>query len=186
MTKHTIIIVGASGYIGRPLFDKAKEKSTAYGTASKATDGLIGLQLDSPDDFDYELIKPSDTVLLAAAISAPDICAREHERAWSVNVTGTSEFINRVMKRGGRVIFFSSDTVYGEISDEFDEASPCDPSGEYAEMKREIEKQFLDNSLFKVIRLSYVFLRKINLQNIYRDVQNVVKKLRYFTHFIGL
>ena len=96
-------------------------------------------------------------MFLTAAISAPDICAREHDRAWAVNVTGTSAFITGAIKRGARVIFFSSDTVYGEREDEFDECATCNPAGEYAVMKREVEKRFFGNPSFKAIRLSYVF-----------------------------
>lgn len=155
-----ILIVGASGYIGKLLHKSSKSDCVAYGTSSTGTAELLPLRLDVPADFDYGLIQPSDVVLLAAAISAPDICAREHARAWAVNVTGTSEFITQVVSRGGRVVFFSSDTVYGERSNTFDETAESLPAGEYAEMKSEVEKRFLDNPLFKSIRLSYVFSRE--------------------------
>lgn len=155
-----MIIVGASGYIGSQLYKRARINNVVFGTSTTGANGMLLLPLDAPNEFDYEIIQPSDVVLLTAAISAPDICAREHERAWLVNVTGTSEFIANVMARGGRVIFFSSDTVYGERNDEFDEHATCNPAGEYAEMKQEVEKRFLGNPLFKVIRLSYVFSRE--------------------------
>jgi dTDP-4-dehydrorhamnose reductase len=158
-----IIIVGASGYIGsvlqkvvrRDLLDYA-----AYGTSSIGRDGLFPLRLDAPYNFDYGIVGSGDVVLLTAAISAPDICAREHDRAWSVNVTGTSAFISRAIDRGVHVIFFSSDTVYGEREDEFDENAVCNPAGEYAEMKREVEQRFAGNPSFKAIRLSYAFSRE--------------------------
>ena len=156
---YKLIVVGATGYIGKSLYADFITNSTVYGTSSAGADGLLCLQLNAPNDFDYEIIQPSDAVLLTAAISAPDVCAREHGRAWAVNVTGTSEFIARVMARGGRVIFFSSDTVYGERGDEFDERAACNPAGEYAAMKHEVEKRFLGDPLFKAIRLSYVFSR---------------------------
>ena len=155
-----LLIVGASGYIGSPLLKSAKVACDAYGTSSRYVTGLLSLRLERPDDFDYSLIQPADVVLLSAAISAPDICAREHDRAWAVNVTGTSEFIAKVMTRGGRVVFFSSDTVYGERGDAFDETAKSNPAGEYAEMKAGVEKRFLGNPLFKSIRLSYVFSRE--------------------------
>ena len=151
------IVAGANGYIGKPLLDSLSKKVMATGTGSKGTDNLLSLRLEAPSDFDYELIQPLDVVFFTAAISAPDICRREYSRAWEVNVTGTSEFIRRVMLRGARVVFFSSDTVYGERSINFDDTANCQPSGEYAEMKHAVEKMFLDDSLFKVIRLSYVF-----------------------------
>lgn len=155
-----IIVVGATGYIGAPLFSLAKMSCEAYGTSTAGSNTLIRLRLDAPDEFDYQIIQPSDVVFLTAAISAPDICAREHARAWVVNVTGTSGFITKVMERGGRVIFFSSDTVYGERDDEFDEQVACNPAGEYAAMKYKVERRFLGNPLFKAVRLSYVFSRE--------------------------
>lgn len=155
-----MIIVGASGYIGKPLHVRASIYNRVYGTATTGRDGMLPLCLDAPREFDYEAIQPLDVVLLTAAISAPDVCAREHDRAWAVNVTGTSEFISQVMARGGRVVFFSSDTVYGEKEGAFDEGEACKPAGEYAEMKHEVEKRFFGNPLFKAIRLSYVFSRE--------------------------
>ena len=154
------LTVGASGYIGNVLFTKARSCAESYGTSSTGSNGLIPLKLNDPNDFDYDVIQESDIIFLTAAISAPDVCAREYSRACAVNVTGTSEFINKVMARGGRVVFFSSDTVYGERNVQFDEQAICNPAGEYAEMKREVETRFLSNPLFKTIRLSYVFSRE--------------------------
>lgn len=156
-----MIVVGASGYLGEALYLGASDalRSHPIGTSSAGAGDLLKLQFDHPEEFDYSLVQPSETVLLTAAISAPDICAREHERARAVNVTGTSEFITRVIARGGRVIFFSSDTVYGERDDKFDEQAVCKPAGEYAQMKREVEQSFENEASFKTIRLSYVFSR---------------------------
>lgn len=154
------LIVGASGYIGKALLKCVNKNSHALGTSSSISDSLLCLRLDAPDEFDYGVIQPADTVFLTAAISAPDICAREHGRAWAVNVTGTSEFISKVITRGGRVIFFSSDTIYGERDEEVDEQVVCNPAGEYAAMKYEVERRFLGNPLFKAVRLSYVFSRE--------------------------
>lgn len=155
-----LIILGASGYIGRLLFSEASKIAPVLGTTSRPTDNLLRLRLDSPDEFNYEAVQNSDVVLLTAAISAPDICSREFERAYAVNVTGTSTFISRAISRGARIIFFSSDTVYGEKADEFDETSACNPAGDYAVMKHEVEKKFFGNPAFKTIRLSYVFSRE--------------------------
>lgn len=156
----TLFIVGAKGYVGSALFASANKAGSALGTSSSDGNALLPLRLDAPADFDYGKIHPGDVVLLTAAISAPDICAREHDRAWAVNVTGTSTFIQSVIDRGARVVFFSSDTVYGEREDEFDETAACNPAGEYAEMKREVEQRFAGYASFKAIRLSYVFSRE--------------------------
>jgi nucleoside-diphosphate-sugar epimerase len=156
----TAFVVGASGYIGGALLNRASERGAVLGTSSSGRGDFLALQLEVPSDFDYTKIHSGDVVFLTAAISAPDICAREYERAWKVNVTGTSAFISQVIDRGARVIFFSSDTVYGECIEAFDERRLCHPAGEYAAMKREVEHRFLRDSLFKVVRLSYVFSRE--------------------------
>lgn len=153
-----VLIVGATGYIGSKLFSCSKRKFTTLGTSTLGGNGFIRFSLESPEDFSWEsVIASGDTVVITAAISAPDICANEHERAWGVNVKGTASFIKKSINRGARVIFFSSDTVYGEHEQLFDESCPPKPAGEYAQMKYQIERIFQNNSSFKSIRLSYVF-----------------------------
>jgi dTDP-4-dehydrorhamnose reductase len=156
----SIIVVGAKGYIGRALFVNASRLGSAIGTSSSGGSDLMPLSLEEPHDFNFSKIRRGDVVLMAAAISSPDVCARENSRAWAVNVTGTSIFIERVVDQGARVVFFSSDTVYGERGAEFDERAPCNPAGEYADMKCAVESRFSISPLFKAIRLSYVFSRE--------------------------
>lgn len=153
----TIIIVGGSGYIGKKLVDQSKIKFPTKYTSSKPSQSALQLDLRSPSQFDYDVIEKGDTILLSAAISAPDVCSNEFDMAWSINVTGTIEFIENVISHGGRVIFFSSDTVYGEKVDKFDETATSNPAGEYAEMKHAVEKRFSSEPSFKAVRLSYVF-----------------------------
>lgn len=160
-----IFVIGATGYIGRVLLKDAKQICVSFGSSSSTNNGFIQVNLNSPSDFDYAVVGPDDVVLITAAISSPDFCARETEKAWSVNVKGTSEFISGVVKQGARVIFFSSDTVYGLRDDVFDESADCYPAGEYAEMKNEVEKRFSKNKSFKSVRLSYVFSREDKFTN---------------------
>jgi dTDP-4-dehydrorhamnose reductase len=152
-----VFVIGATGYIGHSLLKESNKYFLSYGTSSSESKDLIRLRLDASAEFDYDLIQSSDVIFMTAAISAPDICSQERDYAWAINVTGTSSFISKVMSRGARVVFFSSDTVYGERSDEFDETAACNPSGDYAVMKHEVEERFLGNPFFKTIRLSYVF-----------------------------
>lgn len=150
-------VIGGSGYIGKPLLKALGKQLEAYGTSSTGVDNLILLSLSEPDKFNFNPISKGDVVFVTAAISAPDICSRKYDYAWSINVDGTSHFISRVLKKGGRVVFFSSDTVYGEAEDTFDESACCIPVGDYARMKHEVELKFADDPLFKTVRLSYVF-----------------------------
>jgi nucleoside-diphosphate-sugar epimerase len=153
-------VIGGRGYVGAELFSSIPHGVIGLRTASSDLAGFLRLRLEAPQDFADLPIADGDVVFLTAAISAPDICAREYERAWSANVIGTSAFVSSAIDRGARVVFFSSDTVYGEREDEFDEKAACNPAGEYAEMKCEVEQRFSANASFKAIRLSYVFSRE--------------------------
>lgn len=154
-----VIVVGATGYLGKPLLAKAKTCGEAFGTSSIGTGCLHALRLDQPTDFDYRLVRPLDVVLMTAAISSPEVCSKEFDFAWKVNVAGTCEFVANVMGLGARVIFFSSDTVYGCVDMPFGEGLVSAPVGKYAEMKLAVETEFLAHPLFKSIRLSYIFSR---------------------------
>ena len=98
--------------------------------------------------------------MLLAAVSSPDICRAQYEMAYAINVTGTKQLIAECLRRDARVLFFSSDVVVGATDQPQNETMPVSPSGAYGKMKREIEVEFLNDSRFKVFRLSYVFSKE--------------------------
>jgi nucleoside-diphosphate-sugar epimerase len=152
-----ITVVGASGYIGAPLLQQAGP--SAKGTSSSGDGGLLSLDLERPSTFDYTQIDAGEVVLLLAAISSPDACTRQRDWVHSINVKGTSAFIEGALARGARVVFFSTDAVYGEQTSPFDETMEPSPVGAYAEMKFAVEQRFLGEASFRTVRLSYVFSR---------------------------
>ncbi len=151
------IVIGGRGYVGSAIYSKIPGHLIGLRTSSTNASDFIQVRLGSPEDFSSLPISRGDVIFLTAAISAPDICANEHDRAWAVNVIGSINLIIYAIDRGARVVFFSSDTVYGERDDDFDESAICNPAGEYAVMKRELEQRFDGIPFFKAIRLSYVF-----------------------------
>ena len=153
-----LVVIGATGYIGSALTAYAKEKGIqVIGTSSNGGMNKLPFQLSMPDKFDYGIINPGDAVLFAAAVSNPDACATDPERVRAINVTGSARAIERFISQGAHVVFFSSDTVYGETEQTVDENAYCNPIGAYAMMKRDIEQYFYEHALFKSLRLSYVF-----------------------------
>ena len=152
----SVVIIGASGYLGCALYKAARKFGLVIGT-SVSDDKFLRLSLDEPENFDYDVVNEGDIVYMAAGISAPGICSQEPERAWKINVEGTSAVISNVLSAGARVIFLSSDTVYGERDEEVGESASCRPEDDYAVMKREVEGRFAERTTFKAIRLSFVF-----------------------------
>ena len=180
-----IFIIGASGFLGAKLAIDIKNKSTGSGivpVSSRKYRSALLLDLRQADEFNYEDIKPFDFIIFLASISSPDACLNDYENAYKINVVGTIKFIERSLQRGARVLFFSSDNVYGESiseSDIFNEDSICRPVSAYGKMKHAVEEKFKVRNNFKSLRLSYVFsgddkysayIQKCSLENIVAEI----------------
>jgi len=164
----TLHIIGAKGNIGSRLVEKTEGKYDIRKVVSPARSHLfsvdsgyyvLNLAESGGLSYDFDTLKMGDTVAFTAAISEPSVCANQFQTALQVNVCSTGDFIYESLKRGCKVIFLSSDTVYGNVSGEFGEDGSVNPLGVYAEMKAVVEKRFLEYPLFKVLRLSYNFFK---------------------------
>lgn len=154
----SIFIIGSHGFIAQKLIeDLSKIETEIITTSSRNNDKDLYLNLTEPDTFDYSIIKKNDFILLLAAISSPDVCNQQYDFAYSINVTGTIKFIEKCLSQKARVLFFSSDIVYGQHENIVNENSECLPLGNYAEMKLAVERKFYAEKNFKIFRLSFVF-----------------------------
>lgn len=156
--KDRLVIAGADGYIGQRIQETFSGKQGLVLLSQGIRDGYLHMDLRETGKFDFRIIGSNDTVVLLAGISSPDFCSSNFKRAFEVNVTGTINFIEGCLSNGARVLFFSSDTVYGNSPDDNDEdVMPENPSGDYGKMKFLVEKYFSGEKGFKAFRLSYVF-----------------------------
>ena len=150
-------LVGATGNIGKRVVEKGGDEINVI--------SRFELKLDQRPlyyNFDSKSIggtsiKEGDVIIFAAAISEPSVVSAQFQKALAVNVESTGEFIETALGKGCKVLFLSSDAVYGDVETGFDESHPTNPKGAYAEMKAVVEKRFEGNSNFKVLRLSYNF-----------------------------
>lgn len=156
MTRQAYIL-GASGYVGEAIASGlAKRGFQTFGIGRY--DFLIKFDLAEPNVNALEAIKPDSFVVVASAISNPDICESRYDEAYLVNVVGTRLFISHALNKGCRVVFLSSDAVFAsEPEVTYDETSAVDPRFSYGKMKACVEHAFSGSPLFKTIRLSYVF-----------------------------
>jgi dTDP-4-dehydrorhamnose reductase len=153
-----VFVIGKEGFLaGKILSVELGPDFRVVPTSRNPFPGEVPLNLKQPDRFPYQLMKAGDVVLLLAGISSPDLCHTDQVSAYRVNVTGTCRFTDRCVDRGAKIVFFSSDTVYGESSELLDEDTIPIPVGEYAMMKHEVEKRFQAVKGFVSLRLSYVF-----------------------------
>ena len=154
-----IALIGSSGYIAEYILKRFTDDPAVESIlkVDRAPEADAYLDLQNAKDFDYSLLDEIDYIVFTAAISGPDKCAEEFDACWEINVTGTCSFIREAIDRNCKVLFFSSDAVFGDIPGEiYTEESVTDAFTPYGRMKKAVEDEFRNDSLFKAIRLSYV------------------------------
>lgn len=158
-----VAIIGSSGYIAGFLIKKLEEESfiTNIVKIDQNDSADIFLDLQEAGKFDYTVLDNVNYIIFTAAISGPDKCAIDFDFCWNINVVGTTYFIKEAVSRGCKVLFFSSDAVFGDIPGmTYDENSETKAETPYGRMKKAVEDEFKFNLNFKAIRLAYVISAK--------------------------
>lgn len=84
-------------------------------------------------DVDFEgLLTPGDCVIHLAAISDPAECFRQPDETERINILGTRRIAEACVKKGARLIFISTTTVYGQQSGAFHEKTPLMPAEKHS------------------------------------------------------
>jgi len=143
-------ITGAGGMIGSYLIRTASEYASAWHVK-----GLARRDLDLSDFAAvrdrFQRDQPSLVIHCAAMTRTPE-CQASPALAHKLNVEVTerlAELANEI-----RFFFFSSDMVFDGRAGNYDESSPANPIGVYAETKVAAEKIVLGNPKHTVIRTS--------------------------------
>ena len=157
------LVIGKNGLIARKIaekiYQKQKNQSDFLFTSSNKVSldkKTIFLDLNNPNDFDYSIVKKFSNIIMLGGISSPDECENNPKKTKEINYYGTKFFIEKCLKLNAKVLFFSTDLVYGNSKSVFNEDSIVNPECNYSFWKNNIEKTFINNNNFKVFRLSYV------------------------------
>jgi dTDP-4-dehydrorhamnose reductase len=148
-----LFLVGADGFVGSHMKSKKSRPTT---------------MIANPGDWEIPQKLPrGSTVLFLRAISSPYFVTLNPIQSHSINVTSSSNFIGNCLEFGHRIIYSSSDTIYGERPDlAAKESDVVNPFGLYAEQKNAIEQQFLINPNFLAIRFSIIVGEKSKLRSL--------------------
>lgn len=145
-----VLITGANGFLGhylcRQLLGK-KYRVTATGRgpnrlpfSGQTGFSYIPLDFTDPAETTAVMLRTNpDAIVHAGAMSRPDDCELERERAWQVNVAGTE---NLLQAAGGQNIYFlfvSTDFVFDGIRGMYSEEDDPGPVNYYGQTKREAE-----------------------------------------------
>lgn len=182
MSKNKTFILGASGYIGTNLVKYLGHKNDVVKLGRNSDGGFFDLASFNPQMLSNR-VKPGDMFIFLAAISSPEICKEKKEYAFNVNVTKTIELINWLVANHVRVIFSSSDVVFGsKLRIAYDD-DLLEPLGDYAEMKMLVERAFGNNSLVKIIRFSYVYGKKDKFSKMVSEAESKGRVVAVFRDF---
>ena len=121
-------LVGATGNIGKRVVEKGEDINVISRFELKLDQRPLRYNFDNKS-IGGTPIQEGDVVIFAAAISEPSVVSAQFAKALAVNVESTGEFIETALGKGCKVLFLSSDAVYGVVESGFDESHPTNPKG---------------------------------------------------------
>ena len=152
--KTRVLVVGGNGFLGTKL-TRSDSKNTDF------------LSLPKSDWSLPERGSRINTVVFLRSISSPTYVHSHPKESDSLNVVQTSSYIDECLKLNLRVIFTSSDVVYGHTGNTIvNENDLTNPFGLYAAQKAMIENRFKESQNFVSLRLSLITGSNSKLRNI--------------------
>ena len=149
-------ILGWNGYVGKIILEGLRNKNISAVKVGRNENSDIKIDLNSLDSNKLESLLPGDKFIFLSGICNPNVCNESYDLAYAVNVTNTKILLQEVLDRGLKVLFASSDVVYGDTDIVVNEKSQINPCFPYAEMKAEIEISFSTHPNFFVMRMSNI------------------------------
>lgn len=161
-----ILIIGASGFIGRYLARRLVGSSRhdvagTYWSGAPGDDGASWHQLDltDPDGLGglFSRIQP-DVVVHLAAIADIGAAERDPQRATAVNVGATSTIVGLCEQHRARLVFVSTECVFSGERGFYREDETPRPTTHYGLTKWEAEQEIVWMSeAWSIVRTSIVY-----------------------------
>lgn len=160
MVDGPILILGASGYIGRALYrllGAERKDFSVYGTSFSHSDSSFQ-SLDITDRQSarklIEELNPAKIFLLSAMTNV-SLCEKERDYALRLNAEAP-EYLAEITKDSGtELCFFSSDLVFaGSDAEIYDERSAAKPVSYYGYTKAKAEEKLMDFDHVTIVRTS--------------------------------
>src|SRR3989338_440533 len=130
-----ILVVGASGFIGFPLYNLLRKKNEVTGTyTSNQKKGLAKLDITKKNEVrNFLRADDPEIVIHLAAETDVDLCEREKGHAYGVNTLGAKNIAKACEER--RLIYFSTDFVFDGEKGNYGEADKASPINYYGKTK---------------------------------------------------
>ena len=155
-----IHIIGAQGMIGLHLSKKFKMERE--------------LTVHKSGSWNFSSVARGDTVFYLRSVSSPHKVMMDPISSKIINVSKTIEAVSTMLSMGARIIFASSDVVYGDTQNSIaQEETATNPYGEYAIQKASVEEKFRSEENFLSLRISSVIGEGSRLRKLLLSEQDV-------------
>jgi len=154
-----ILIIGASGYIGRNLFRSFKKEGyDVLGTYAKTpSPDLIYFDLEKSSLADLPR-KPDYILICSLAYHSLDDSKKYWERAYNLDVVQIKKILDHCFSQNITPLYFSSDNVFDGLKGNYHEDDQRNPITSYGRLKFEIENYlFSSGKPFVILRMGKVF-----------------------------
>jgi dTDP-4-dehydrorhamnose reductase len=177
----SILIIGASGFIGNRLAKGFSQNCAVYGTSTIGNNDFFKYDIlnDKIEDILNQILFDDSLkiAIITIAIANIDRCFKEKSFSYKVNVEKMLNLISILNDNNFKVIFLSTDFVFDGKNGNYTEESIQSPSTEYGKQKAIIEQNiFKYSSNNVVVRLSKTVSNKKESKNIFNEWFELVKK----------
>ena len=153
-----ILILGASGFIGRALSERLGNEQCmcTYNSGKKLVNGIhFNILADSIANIDTSAV--SHAVVLFG-VTNPDHCANNRELSDAVNIRGVKRVLDELGERQIPFIFASSEVVFDGLKGDYVEGDLPNPILSYGIQKRMVEEYIAEKWLLATsIRIAKVY-----------------------------
>lgn len=152
-----ILIIGASGFLGRELIPILSTDFHVIGTSySQVSDQTISLDITNPKQVEaiIEKIDPS-IIVITAALTDMDHCETDRDLAMKINVTGVESIMRWCSPRV--VVYYSSDAIFDGVKGNYHEEDQPSPLNFYGETKLKAENLVKKNPRHLILRTSMLY-----------------------------
>lgn len=152
-----VLIVGASGFLGRALCDVPFQGLDRTAAARDPRPPFLGSDCVRMDVTDAESVVRAvsrvrpDWVINAAAEAGVDQCERNPDLAYRVNVCGTRNLIRACEDAGVGLVTVSTNYVFDGLAGPYSETDPVNPVNVYGRTKLESEEVVLASACQGVV-----------------------------------
>lgn len=159
MPKKRILVIGASGQVGKRLYSVLSRDYEVFGTYCKNKIGnLIYLDITNKKGVEtlFEKIRP-DIAILTSSLTNVNRCESEKALARIINVNGTRNITETCQKYNVKLVFFSTDYIFDGKNGPYSELDPPKAINYYGKTKILGEEIVRSLKNYMIIRTTGVF-----------------------------